>query len=101
MQTDLKRLLRYPPSVKIPKVRDLVSSHPFLGALPATVRDQLVGSSNEEVKVRGMTLYKEGGGKSNGIWLISNGVVKVIEKVSLIVLHSECLIDESCLFAVG
>lgn len=54
--------------------------HPFLGALPSTVRDLLVGSTKEEVKVRGMTLYKEGG-KSNGIWLISNGVVKVIEKV--------------------
>ena len=85
MQTDLKRLLRHPPTVKIPKVGDLVSTHPFLGALPATVRELLVGSTKEEVKVRGMTLYKEGG-KPSGIWLISNGVVKVTEKVSLHVL---------------
>ncbi|XP_056696417.1 sodium/hydrogen exchanger 7 isoform X2 [Spinacia oleracea] len=75
VQTDLKRLVRNPPTVKIPKIGELISMHPFLGALPSTVRDLLVGSTKEEVKVRGMTLYKEGG-KSNGIWLISNGVVK-------------------------
>ncbi|XP_057544357.1 sodium/hydrogen exchanger 8 isoform X1 [Amaranthus tricolor] len=79
VQTDLKRLLRHPPTVKIPKVGDLVSTHPFLGALPATVRELLVGSTKEEVKVRGMTLYKEGG-KPSGIWLISNGVVKWASK---------------------
>nr|AMK51995.1 Na+/H+ antiporter [Halogeton glomeratus] len=79
VQTDLKRLMRNPPTVKIPKVGDLISTHPFLGALPETVRDLLVGSTKEEVKVRGMTLYKEGG-KPNGIWLISNGVVKWASK---------------------
>lgn len=79
VQADLKRLLRNPPSVKIPKVGDLVRTHPFLGALPETVCDRLVGSTKEEVKLRGMTLYKEGG-KANGIWLISNGVVKWASK---------------------
>ncbi|XP_074309066.1 sodium/hydrogen exchanger 7 isoform X2 [Silene latifolia] len=75
VQTDLKKLLRNPPAVKIPKVRDLVSTHPLLGALPVSVRNMLVGSTKEEVKVRGMALYKEGS-KPNGVWLISNGVVK-------------------------
>nr|ACN66494.1 salt overly sensitive 1B [Chenopodium quinoa] len=80
VQTDLKRLVRNPPTVKIPKIGELISMHPFLGALPSGVRDLLVGSTKEEVKVRGMTLYKEGG-KPNGIWLISNGVVKWASKV--------------------
>ncbi|KAL9241734.1 hypothetical protein vseg_015808 [Gypsophila vaccaria] len=79
VQTDMKKLLRNPPTIKIPKVRDLVSTHPLLGALPVSVRDMLVGSTKEEVKVRGMTLYKEGS-KPNGVWLISNGVVKWASK---------------------
>nr|BAE95196.1 putative Na+/H+ antiporter [Suaeda japonica] len=81
VQTDLKRLLRNPPTVKLPKVGDLICTHPFLGALPEGLRNRLVGSTKEEVKVRGMTLYKEGG-KPNGIWLISNGVVKWASKSS-------------------
>nr|AUS89387.1 putative sodium proton exchanger [Sesuvium portulacastrum] len=75
VQTDLKRVLRNPPLVKIPKVKDLITTHPLLGALPVTARDVLVGSTKELVKVRGSTLYKEGS-RPNGIWLISNGVVK-------------------------
>ncbi|KAH9620119.1 hypothetical protein KSS87_023887 [Heliosperma pusillum] len=75
VQTDLKKLLRNPPAVKIPKVRDLASTHPLLGALAVSVRNMLVGSTKEEVKARGMTLYKEGS-NPNGVWLISNGVVK-------------------------
>nr|ACJ63441.1 salt overly sensitive 1 [Salicornia brachiata] len=81
VQTDLKRLLRNPPTVKLPKVGDLITTHPFLGALPEALRNLLVGSTKEEVKVRGMSLYKEGG-KPNGIWLISNGVVKWASKSS-------------------
>lgn len=76
MQTDLKKLQRNPPLVKIPKLHDLVSSHPLLGALPSSVREPLTSSTEEIMKLRGMTLYKEGS-KPNGIWLISNGVVKV------------------------
>lgn len=75
VQTDLKRLLRNPPLVKLPKIGDLISSHPLLGALPAEPRLHLVGSTKEIVKLRGLTLCKEGS-RPNGIWLISNGVVK-------------------------
>ncbi|PPD82712.1 hypothetical protein GOBAR_DD20350 [Gossypium barbadense] len=75
VQTDLKRLLRNPPLVKIPKINDIISAHPFLGALPSSVRESLECSTKEKMKTRGMTLYKEGS-RPNGIWLISNGVVK-------------------------
>ncbi|KAK7359534.1 hypothetical protein VNO77_01495 [Canavalia gladiata] len=72
VQTDLKKLLRNPPLVKLPKIS---SVHPMLGALPSSVREPLISSTKETMKLRGLTLYKEGA-KSNGIWLISNGVVK-------------------------
>ncbi|KAL0446673.1 UNVERIFIED_CONTAM: Sodium/hydrogen exchanger 7 [Sesamum latifolium] len=75
VQTDLKRLLRNPPLVKIPKIRDLISASPLLGALPASARDTLVGTTKEIMKLSGATLYREGS-KPAGIWLISNGVVK-------------------------
>ncbi|GAV67504.1 cNMP_binding domain-containing protein/Na_H_Exchanger domain-containing protein [Cephalotus follicularis] len=75
VQTDLKKLLRNPPLVKVPKISDLTSAHPLLGALPSTLRKPLEGSAKEIMKVRGVTLYREGS-KPNGIWLISNGVVK-------------------------
>ncbi|XP_042481679.1 sodium/hydrogen exchanger 8-like isoform X2 [Macadamia integrifolia] len=75
VQTDLKKLLRNPPLVKMPKVNDLLGIHPFLGALPPVARDPLVGHTKEIMKFRGVALYKEGS-KTNGIWLISNGVVK-------------------------
>ncbi|KAJ8574253.1 hypothetical protein K7X08_026058 [Anisodus acutangulus] len=75
VQTDLKRLVRNPPLVKVPKIRDLISVNPLLGALPPTVRETLLGSTKEIMKLRGTTLYKEGS-KPNKIWLISNGVVK-------------------------
>ncbi|XVE91878.1 hypothetical protein REPUB_Repub01dG0049200 [Reevesia pubescens] len=79
VQTDLKKLLRNPPLVKMPKITDMISVHPFLGALPSTVREPLEVSTKEKMKTRGMTLYKEGS-KPNGIWLISNGVVKWTSK---------------------
>ncbi|CAJ2677747.1 sodium/hydrogen exchanger 8 isoform X2 [Trifolium pratense] len=72
VQTDLKKLLRNPPLVKLPKISNI---HPMLDALPSTVRGTLVSGIKETMKLRGLTLYKEGA-KSNGIWLISNGVVK-------------------------
>ncbi|XP_050231835.1 sodium/hydrogen exchanger 8-like [Mercurialis annua] len=75
VQTDLKRLLRNPPIVKIPNLTDLINMHPLLGALPSTVREPLEGSSKRTMKSRGVPLYKEGS-KPNGVWLISNGVVK-------------------------
>ena len=80
MQTDLKKLLRNPPLVKIPKISDLLSFHPFFGAIPHSIWVPLEGSNKETMKLRGVTLYKEGS-KPNGIWLISNGVVKVSKKL--------------------
>ncbi|CAA0811542.1 Sodium/hydrogen exchanger 7 [Striga hermonthica] len=87
VQTDLKRLLRNPPLVKVPKIRDLVSANPLLGALPSRLRETLVGSTKEMMKLSGATLYKEGS-KPTGIWLISNGVVKWSSKSHKHLLHS-------------
>nr|AVA17733.1 SOS1-like protein 1 [Populus grandidentata] len=75
VQTDLKRFLRNPPLVMLPKITDLISAHPLLGALPSMVRKPLERSSKEIMKTRGVPLYKEGS-KPNGVWLISSGVVK-------------------------
>ncbi|CAA7400804.1 unnamed protein product [Spirodela intermedia] len=77
VHTDLKKLLRKPPLVKMPKAEELLGTHPLLGALPSTVRSPLRCSTKEVIKIRGMTLYKEGS-KSSGVWLLSNGVVKWI-----------------------
>lgn len=79
-QTDLKKLLRNPPLVKIPKITEMISSHPLMGALPPTMHGPLESSTKESMKVCGSTLYKEGF-KPNGIWLISNGIVKVIIRI--------------------
>lgn len=76
VQTDLKKLLRNPPLVKIPKMEDVIDSHPFTGALPSSVRKLLENSTKETMKLRGVTLYREGS-KPNGVWLISNGIIKV------------------------
>jgi hypothetical protein len=78
-QTDLKKLLRNPPLVKLPKISNI---HPMLDALPSSVRGPLVSGRKETMKLRGLTLYKEGA-KSNGIWLISNGVVKVLHSLGM------------------
>jgi hypothetical protein len=78
-QTDLKKLLRNPPMVKLPKISNI---HPMLDALPSSVRGPLVSGTKEAMKLRGLTLYKEGA-KSNGIWLISNGVVKVLSSLGM------------------
>ncbi|KAJ4974131.1 hypothetical protein NE237_007305 [Protea cynaroides] len=80
VQTDLKKLLRNPPLVKMQKVNDLLGAHPFLGALPPIAREPIMVSTKEIMKLRGVSLYKEGS-KTNGIWLISNGVVKWESKV--------------------
>ncbi|KAJ6806539.1 sodium/hydrogen exchanger 8 [Iris pallida] len=79
VQTDLKKLLRNPPLVKMPKVSDLLRTHPLLGALSSAVCEPFEVSTKETMKMRGLTLYKEGS-KSNGIWLISIGVVKWASK---------------------
>ncbi|KAI7993938.1 Sodium/hydrogen exchanger 7 [Camellia lanceoleosa] len=74
VQTDLKRLLRNPPLEKIPS-----SVHCFLVDLPSSVCEQLADSPKEIMKLRGVTLFKEGS-KPDGIWLILNGVVKWTSK---------------------
>jgi hypothetical protein len=56
--------------------------HPMLGALPSSVREPLVSDTKEMMKLCGLTLYKEGA-KSNGIWLIANGVVKVLSSLGM------------------
>ncbi|XP_042024308.1 sodium/hydrogen exchanger 7-like isoform X2 [Salvia splendens] len=77
VQTDLKKFLRNPPLVKTPKIKDLISANPLLGALPATAREALAGSTKEIMRLSETTLYKEGS-KATGIWLLSNGVVKFL-----------------------
>lgn len=74
VQTDLKRLLRNPPLEKIPS-----NVHRFLGELPSSVCEQLADSPKEIMKLRGVTLFKEGS-KPDGIWLLLNGVVKWTSK---------------------
>ncbi|KAF6168631.1 hypothetical protein GIB67_005243 [Kingdonia uniflora] len=75
VQTDLKKLLRNPPLVKMPKISELLKAHPLAGALPSVVHEPLEGSTKEVTKLRGVAIYREGS-KPNGIWLLSNGVVK-------------------------
>lgn len=80
LQTDLKKLLRNPPMVEMPKISELLNSHPLLGALPSSIREPLENSTKGTIKLHGVNLYNEGL-KPTGIWLISIGVVKVRSKV--------------------
>ncbi|CAL9156132.1 sodium/hydrogen exchanger 8-like [Musa acuminata AAA Group] len=79
VQTDLKKLLRNPPMVKMPKISELLSSHPLLGALPSAIREPLGSSTKETMTLHGVNLYREGS-KPTGIWFISVGVVKWTSK---------------------
>ena len=62
--------------MKMPRVSDLLNTHPLVGALPAAVRDPLLSNTKETVRGQGTTLYREGS-RPTGIWLVSIGVVKV------------------------
>ncbi|KAF5191355.1 Sodium/hydrogen exchanger [Thalictrum thalictroides] len=75
LQTDLKKLLRKPPSVKLLESNDLLRGHPFFGALPAMVREPLECSTKELMELNRVTIYREGC-NPNGIWLISKGLIK-------------------------
>ncbi|KAL6623724.1 hypothetical protein ACP70R_033603 [Stipagrostis hirtigluma subsp. patula] len=75
LQTDLKKLKRNPPLVKMPRVSDLLNTHPLVGALPADARDPLLSNTKETVRGHGTVLYREGS-RPTGIWLVSIGVVK-------------------------
>nr|ADK60916.1 plasma membrane Na+/H+ transporter [Distichlis spicata] len=75
LQTDLKKLKRNPPMVKMPRVGDLLNTHPLVGVLPAATRDPLLSNTKETVRGHGTVLYKEGS-RPTGVWLVSIGVVK-------------------------
>nr|BAK23260.1 Na+/H+ antiporter [Puccinellia tenuiflora] len=75
LQTDLKKLKRNPPLAKMPRVSELLNTHPLVGALPAAVRDPLLSGTKETIKVHGTILYSEGS-RPTGIWLVSTGIVK-------------------------
>lgn len=75
VQIDLKKLLRNPPLVKMPSITEILSSHPFLGALPSNIRQALGNTVEETMIKRRVSLYREGS-KPDGIWLIANGVVQ-------------------------
>ena len=62
--------------MKMPRVSDLLNTHPLVGALPAAVRDPLLSNTKETLRGQGTTLYREGS-RPTGIWLVSIGVVKV------------------------
>lgn len=72
----MKRLMRHPPLVKLPVAFELLNSQPFIGALPADVREPLVSAAKESMKWRGTVLYNEGS-IAEGIWLIANGILQV------------------------
>ncbi|KAF8037895.1 hypothetical protein BT93_B0666 [Corymbia citriodora subsp. variegata] len=55
-----KEMLHLHDAVQMPKINDLFSVHPLLGALPSAVSEPLKGSTKETMKLRGVTLYKEG-----------------------------------------
>jgi uncharacterized protein YbgA (DUF1722 family) len=80
VQTGLKKLLRNPPIVKLPKLSDMITSHPLSVALPPAFCEPLKHSKKEPMKLRGVTLYKEGS-KPTGVWLIFDGIVKWKSKI--------------------
>ncbi|KAI3951869.1 hypothetical protein MKW92_021475 [Papaver armeniacum] len=75
VQTDLERVLKNPPLAKMPKIDDMLRVHPLLSALPSIARLHLEDSTRELTKLRGVAICREGS-IPNGIWLVSNGVVK-------------------------
>eukprot|EP00268_Persea_americana_P013267 TRINITY_DN15789_c0_g1_i4.p1 TRINITY_DN15789_c0_g1~~TRINITY_DN15789_c0_g1_i4.p1 ORF type:complete len:542 (+),score=89.32 TRINITY_DN15789_c0_g1_i4:146-1771(+) len=79
VQDDLKKLLKKPPSVKMPKLSEMQSVHPLLASLPSVIRESIESSTEKIMKMSKVTLYREGS-KTNGIWLISSGIVKFSSK---------------------
>jgi hypothetical protein len=65
----------------MPRVSDLLNTHPLVGALPAAVRDTLLSNTKETLRGQGTTLYREGS-RPTGIWLVSIGVVKVCPRLN-------------------
>ncbi|XXG72695.1 hypothetical protein AAC387_Pa07g1736 [Persea americana] len=79
VQDDLKKLLKKPPLVKMPKLSEMQSVHPLLALLPSVIRESIESSTEKIMKMSKVTLYREGS-KTNGIWLISSGIVKFSSK---------------------
>ncbi|XP_024527647.1 sodium/hydrogen exchanger 8 [Selaginella moellendorffii] len=75
IQLELKKLLRKPPTVKIPKGSQVLRDHPFIAALPDHIQAQLVSCAKQCLKLRGNVICEEGS-RADGLWLIANGVVK-------------------------
>ncbi|MCL7028425.1 hypothetical protein MKW94_017369 [Papaver nudicaule] len=75
VQTDLEKVFRNPPLEKMPKIDDMLRVHPLLSALPSIARLRLEDSTRELTEPRGVAICREGT-SPNGIWLVSNGVVK-------------------------
>ncbi|XP_024361415.1 sodium/hydrogen exchanger 8 isoform X2 [Physcomitrium patens] len=79
VQIDLKKLLRDPPIVEMPSAEQTLQNQPFIGAMPTSVQKPLLDVSKEYMKLQGSVIYREDM-KSDGIWLITNGVVKWSKK---------------------
>ncbi|RWR84945.1 sodium/hydrogen exchanger 8 [Cinnamomum micranthum f. kanehirae] len=79
VQDDLKKLLKKPPLVKMPKLSEMRSVHPLLASLPSVIRESIESSTEKIMKMSEVTLYREGT-KTNGIWLISSGTVEFSSK---------------------
>uniref|UniRef100_A0ACD5Z7M5 Uncharacterized protein n=1 Tax=Avena sativa TaxID=4498 RepID=A0ACD5Z7M5_AVESA len=75
LQTDLKKLKRNPPLVKMPSVGDLLDTHPLVSVLPTVVRAPLLHNTKETLKGHDTALYMEGS-SATGIWIVSTGLVK-------------------------
>lgn len=61
----------------MPTVEETLRNQPFFGALPVPVQGLLLDVAKENMQLRSNVLYKEDM-KPDGIWLIANGVVKVV-----------------------
>lgn len=75
LQNDLEKLLKSPPSVKIPTPRDVLTIHPLLGNLSPAIQSDLECSADSILKTPGCTLYTKGS-KLTSVWLIGNGSVR-------------------------
>jgi CRP-like cAMP-binding protein len=75
----------------MPRVSELLNTHPLVGALPAAARDPLLSNTKETVRGHGTVLYREGS-RPTGIWLLSIGVVKVCLCLS----NTRCILVGVC-----
>lgn len=76
-QVDLKKLMKRPPVVKMPSAAQVLTSQPFLKAIPDRLQSPLINGAKEFMKLRGSVLYTEGS-TADGIWLIASGVIQVV-----------------------